>query len=122
MVRDRSTEIMRHESFIEDDDSGNSSLVKVSSKDMRGGKKKVDGKTTGKFPAQQPKQKPGKGKRSTEDMLASMPNEMAQALYAMERIAALEDQIVNILSLCTPKALSYILEQRKSLKRYAPED
>jgi hypothetical protein len=64
----------------------------------------------------------GKGKRSVEDMLASMPNKAAKAAYAMERIAALEDQIHRILTLCSPEVRALVLEQRKSLIRYAPEE
>ncbi len=69
---------------------------------------------------QSPK-KTGKGKRSLEDMMASMQNEAAQAAYAMERIAALEDQIAKVLKLCSPEARELILRKRTSLKRYAPD-
>jgi hypothetical protein len=64
----------------------------------------------------------GKGKRSLEDMMASMPNELAQSTYALERIAAIEDQIEKVLSLCTPEARKLVLKQRPMLKRYAPEE
>jgi hypothetical protein len=64
----------------------------------------------------------GRGKRSVEDMMASMPNELAQSTYALERIAAIEDQIVRVLSLCSPEALELVLKQRPSLRRYKPED
>lgn len=64
----------------------------------------------------------GKGKRSLEDMMASQPNPEAQAVYAMGRIAAAEDQIAKILTLCDPDALAIILKRRPILKRYAPEE
>lgn len=64
----------------------------------------------------------GKGKRSVEDMLASLPGAAAQSAYAMERIASAEDQIAKILLLCSPKARELVIEQRPSLKRYAPEE
>lgn len=62
--------------------------------------------------------KRGKGKRSLEDMMASMPNDPAQCTYALERIAAVEDQIVKILSLCTPTARELVFKQRASLRKY----
>lgn len=64
--------------------------------------------------------KRGKGKRSVEDMMASQPNAPAQAAYALERIASLEDQIARVLSLCSAEALESVLKQRPSMKRYAP--
>lgn len=64
----------------------------------------------------------GKGKRSLEDMMASMPNELAQSTYALERIAAIEDQIAKVLQLCSPEARKLVLKQRPTLKRYAPEE
>lgn len=66
-----------------------------------------------------PPPKRGKGKRSVEDMMASMPNELAQSTYALERIAAIEDQIAKVLALCTPEARRLVLKQRPSMKRYA---
>lgn len=73
--------------------------------------------------APQPKPKrDGRGKRSLEDMMASQPNEIAQSLYALERIAAAEDTIVKVLELCTPEARALVLKQRPSLKKYAPEE
>ncbi len=68
------------------------------------------------------KTKRGKGKRSVEDMLASLPNKAAKAAYALERIAGLEEQIHRILTLCSPEVRALVLEQRKSLIRYAPEE
>lgn len=67
-----------------------------------------------------PQVKRGKGKRSVEDMMASQPNAPAQAAYALERIASLEDQIAKVLSLCSAEALESVLKQRPSMKRYAP--
>src|ERR1044071_2632168 len=69
-----------------------------------------------------PNRPKGRGKRSVEDMLLSQPNKAAQAAYVMERIAALEDQIARILALCPPEARKIVLEQRTSLRRYAPEE
>lgn len=72
-----------------------------------------------------PKPKPrktGKGKRSVEDMIASMATDAAKANYALERIAALEDQIAKILLVCGPEARALVLKERKSLAKYAPEE
>jgi hypothetical protein len=63
----------------------------------------------------------GKGRRTMEDMMASQPNDIMQSAYALERIAALEDQIARVLQLCTPEALELALKQRPSLRRYAPD-
>ena len=60
----------------------------------------------------------GRGKRSVKDVLLSQPNDAARAVYALERIASLEDQIVKILELCTPDAREIIFKSRKSLKQY----
>lgn len=62
--------------------------------------------------------KRGRGKRSVEDMMASMGNEVAQSKYALDRIAAIEDQIAKVLSLCTPQSRELVLKQRPSLRRY----
>jgi len=70
-------------------------------------------------PAKKPR---GRGKRSVEDMLASLPNKAAKAAYALERIAGFEEQIHRILVLCSPEVRALVLEQRKSLIRYAPEE
>lgn len=64
----------------------------------------------------------GRGKRGLEDMMASMPNDAAQAVYAMERIAALEDGIHKVLTLCLPDALEIVYKQRPSLKKYGPQE
>jgi len=64
----------------------------------------------------------GKGKRTLEDMMLSMPNDLAQSLYALERIASLEDQIVKVLELCSPSARELVLKQRPTLVRYAPDE
>lgn len=60
----------------------------------------------------------GRGKRSVKDMLDSAPSDAHRATYAMERIAALEDQIVRMLDLCTKGAREIIFTQRKSLRHY----
>lgn len=69
-----------------------------------------------------PTAKRGKGKRTIEDMMSSMPNDAAKSVYAMERIAAFEDQIAKVLALCTKDAREIVLKQRPSLKKYAPEE
>lgn len=66
--------------------------------------------------------KPGKGKRSVADMLASLSTDTERAKYALDRIAGLEDQIEKVLKLCTPGARVLVLKERKSLARYAPEE
>jgi len=60
----------------------------------------------------------GRGKRSVKEMLDSAPSDAHRATYAMERIAALEDQIVRVLDLCTKGAREIIFTQRKSLRHY----
>lgn len=65
--------------------------------------------------------KPGKGKRSAEDMLASMDNDAAKAKYVLDRIAGLEEQIHGLLKLCEADVLAIVLKARKSLAKYAPE-
>jgi hypothetical protein len=102
MPRPKRDEILRHETFDEEEGFVNvreSTVVAVPQASKR-----------------------GKGKRSTEDMLMSMPNDVAKCAYALERIASLEDQIAKVLELCTPKARAMVLEQRSSLKRYAPQE
>ena len=69
-----------------------------------------------------PPPKRGKGKRSVEDMMASMPNSLAQSIYALERIASIEDQIAKVLSLCSPAARKLVLKQRPSMTKYLPEE
>jgi len=64
----------------------------------------------------------GKGRRSLEDMMASQPNELAQSLYALERIAAQEDVIERILRLCSPEARELVLRKRPSLSRFLDEE
>jgi len=60
----------------------------------------------------------GRGKRSVQEVLLSMPHDAARATYAMERIASLEDQISKILDMCTPGARDIIFAARKSLINY----
>lgn len=103
MPRAKRDEILRHERFIDDEEGftgDKSGFVHVPAK---------------------PK-KEGKGKRSLEDMMGSMPNALSQSIYALERIASAEDQIVKILTLCTPQARELVLKQRPTLARYAPEE
>lgn len=63
-----------------------------------------------------------KGKRSLEDMIASMPNDVAAAQYGMERIAAAEDVIAKVLELLPKDARELVLTRRPALKKYAPEE
>lgn len=112
MARPKTEEILRHEpedvvyvNFHDDDEDGN--LVP---------------RDSGIIEAPQPARKTGKGKRSIEDMMATRPNPEAQSIYAMERIAGLEDQIAKVLSLCSPEAKEIVLKRRPSLKKYAPEE
>ncbi len=58
----------------------------------------------------------GRGKKSVKEMLDTMPTDAHRATYAMQRIAALEDQIVRVLDLCTKGAREIIFSQRKSLR------
>lgn len=109
MARPKRDQILRHE-VVEEEEDG---FVKTSSTAIR------QARESAVVVVAKPKQ--GKGKRSVEDMLASMPNKAAQAAYAMERIAALEDQIARILELCSPETRAIVLDQRKSLARYAPD-
>jgi hypothetical protein len=76
---------------------------------------------TAVVPVGKPKRE-GKGKRSMEDMIASMPNSVAQSAYVLERIASFEDQIAKALTLCSAEARELVLKQRPSLKRYSPEE
>lgn len=65
----------------------------------------------------------GKGKRSVEDMMASMTGSPpAQAAYVLERIASAEDAIVKVLELSTPECREIVLKQRPSLRRYWSEE
>lgn len=70
-----------------------------------------------------PQKRRGKGKRSLEDMMTSLAGSPpAQSVYALERIAAAEDQIAKILKMCSPEAREIVLRQRPSMQRYAPEE
>lgn len=102
MPKPNKNDFMRYESFLDDNFAERDSEIVT-------------------VPQEKPKPQ-GKGKRSLEDMMASMPNPEAQAVYAMERIAAQEDVIAKILTLCDPDALAIILKRRPILKRYAPEE
>ena len=66
-----------------------------------------------------PKKGDGRGKRSLEDMMSSMATDEQMAVYVLDRIAGLEDQIVKIFSLCTPGAAEMVLKRRESLRKYA---
>ena len=64
----------------------------------------------------------GRGKRSVKDMLLSIPTPEGRAIYAMERVAALEDQIQKVIDLCDDETKEIIFKRRKTLKeRYGNE-
>lgn len=77
---------------------------------------------SGFIPAAESRKREGKGKRSMEDMMASMPSDSSQAAYGLERIAAFEDGIAKVLRLCTPEARTLILKERPTLHRYMPDE
>jgi hypothetical protein len=58
----------------------------------------------------------GRGKRSVADVLFSIPDPEGKAVYAMERIASLEDQIQRIIDLCNEETKAIIFKRRASLK------
>jgi hypothetical protein len=105
MPRPRLDEALRHETTTEEEDEGFGSFETLRESAVVA------------VPV-----KRGKGKRSVEDMLASQPNSILQSAYALQRIAGLEDQIANILSLCSQEARELVIKQRPTLKRYAPEE
>lgn len=63
----------------------------------------------------------GKGRRSLEDMLASCSTPSAEASYALQRIAALEDQIELVMKLCSHAARGIIISERASLAHFLPD-
>lgn len=63
----------------------------------------------------------GRGKRSVADVLLSHPLPESRAVYALQRIASLEDQIGKILDLCDKETLEIIFKRRESLKHYVDE-
>lgn len=60
----------------------------------------------------------GRGRRGMKDMLLSEPTPEGKAVYAMERIAAMEDQIAKMLDLCPEEVREIIFKRRASLKQY----
>lgn len=78
---------------------------------------------SGVYVAKKPRKKnaQGKGKRSLEDMMASIATDPERASYGLARIAALEDQIANVMKLAGKAACQMIVRERKRLKLYAPE-
>jgi hypothetical protein len=109
MGRPKRDQLLRHETFGDEEDSfvtpGESGIRVVNPG----------------LPSETPLSR-GKGKRSVEDMMASMPSPPAQSVYALERVASLEDQIAKVLTLCSKEALEIVLKQRPSLRRYAPQE
>ncbi len=63
----------------------------------------------------------GRGKRSVADVLLSTPTPEGRAVYALQRIASLEDQIGKVLDLCDSETLEIIFKRRASLKYYKDE-
>lgn len=63
----------------------------------------------------------GRGKRSVADVLLSTPTPEGKAVYALQRIASLEDQIGKVLDLCDDEVLEIIFKRRPSLKHYRDE-
>lgn len=60
----------------------------------------------------------GRGKRSVADVLLSHPTPEGKAVYALQRIASLEDSISRILDLCDAEVLEIVFKRRASLKHY----
>lgn len=58
----------------------------------------------------------GRGKRSVADVLMSTPTPEGKAIYAMERIASLEDQIAKLLELAGPEAREIIFKRRAAAR------
>lgn len=64
----------------------------------------------------------GRGKRSVKDMLLSIPTPEGRAIYAMERIASMEDSIVKVLDLCDNETREIIFKRRATIKeRYGAD-
>lgn len=61
------------------------------------------------------------GRRSTKDMLASMPNTLSRCTYILERAASLEDSLHELFALVTADELEIIAKQRPGLTKYFPE-
>lgn len=62
--------------------------------------------------------KDGRGKRSVADVLMSHSTPEGKAVYALERVASLEDQIEKLLDLAGPEARAIMFKRRASLKQY----
>lgn len=60
----------------------------------------------------------GRGKRSVKDVLLSTPTPEGKAIYMMERVASLEDQIAKILELGGNEAREIVFKRRPTLKQY----
>lgn len=56
-----------------------------------------------------------------KDVLLSTPTPEGKAVYAMERLASLEDQMAKLLELCGPEVREIIFKRRASLKQYWDE-
>jgi len=63
----------------------------------------------------------GRGKRSVAHVLLSHPTPEGKAVYALQRIASLEDSISKILDLCDAETLEIIFKRRASLRHYKDE-
>lgn len=108
MTKARRDEYLRHEQAGEEESflGRESTVISVPTPIGKNGKPKID----------------NRGRRGLEDMMASFPDEITQSVYALERIAAAEDTIEKVLTLCSPEARAIILSKRPILRRYAPEE
>ncbi len=113
-ARPKPEEILRHEGPSDDDEV----YVNFHDDDEEGFVTPPRETSVVEKPGRQPRPALGKGKRSLEDMMAAQPNEAAQCVYALQRIAALEDQIAKVIKLCTPEAKALMFKQRARLSWY----
>lgn len=63
----------------------------------------------------------GRGKRSVADVLLSHPTPEGKAVYMLQRVASLEDQISKLLDLCDAETLEIVFKRRASLRHYKDE-
>lgn len=61
---------------------------------------------------------PRRSRRSLEQVLESLPTEIEEAAYAMQRIGALELRIAKIFRQIGPEARASVLKNRPDLDRY----
>jgi len=63
----------------------------------------------------------GRGKRSVADVLLSHPTPEGKAVYMLQRVASLEDQISKLLDLGDAETLEIVFKRRPSLRNYVDE-